>query len=86
MCKSWIGANRGLPCANLGSTLYATKIHGLSAQTSDPRFAQHGVRRHKRGQDAIAEGLRSAAQGDVKDSYLGLGILHCSFEEYRVSI
>ena len=24
------------------------------------------------------EGLRLAAQGDVRDSYLGLGILHCS--------
>ena len=25
------------------------------------------------------KGLPSAPQGDVRDSYLGLGILHCSF-------
>ena len=53
--KPWIGTICGLPCANRGSTLCAT-IHGLSAQTVDPRFAQNKVRRHKlKGQEAIVE-------------------------------
>ena len=56
MRKLWIGTIRGLPCAKLGSTLCAT-IHGLSAQTVDPHFAQHKVRRHKlKRQDAMQRG------------------------------
>ena len=61
-------------------TLCAT-IHGTSAQTVDPHFVQHRVRRNKLKGHAgrnRGEGLRSAAQGDVRDSYLELGILHCS--------
>ena len=80
MHKPWIGTIHGLPCANCGSTLCAA-IHGLSAQTVDPHFAQHmqsqapqtkGTERNRR------EGLRLALQGNVRDSYLGLGILQCS--------
>ena len=55
MGKPWIWTIRGLPRANRGFTLCAT-IHGLSAQSVNPPFAQHRVRRHQlKGKDAIAK-------------------------------
>ena len=54
--------NPWIVSANCGSTLYAT-------QSQAPQTKGAGYN-HK-------EGLRSATQGDVRDSYLGLGILHC---------
>ena len=55
MHKPWILTIRGLPCANHGSKLCKT-IHGLSAQSVDPRYAQPRVRRNKlKGKDTIAE-------------------------------
>ena len=61
MRKPWIGTIRGLPRANRGSTVCAT-IHGLSAQTVDPRFAQHKVRRHKH----MTQSQRGTAIGRTK--------------------
>ena len=80
MRKPWIRTICGLPCANRGSKLCST-IHGLSAQTvggstlcaRQSQAAQtKGTRRNRR------EGLQLAAQANVRDSYLGLGILRCS--------
>ena len=79
MHKPWIRTIHGLPGANRGSMLCST-IHRLQAQSVDPRFAQHSQASQTKGKGRnCREGLRSAVQGDVKDSYLGLGILHCSF-------
>ena len=55
--------NPWIVCAICGATLCAT-------QSQAPQTI--GEARNRR------EGLQSAAQGDVRDSYLGLGILHCS--------
>ena len=64
--KPWIHAlhnNPWIVCANCGSTLRAT-------QSQAPQTKGTGCNRR--------EGLRSATQGDVWDSYLELEILHCS--------
>ena len=50
-------------CANHGSTLCATQNQ---AQQTDEEGHNH------------RDGLRSVVKGDVKDTYLGLGIRHCS--------
>ena len=77
--KPWIGTIRGLPRANRGSTHCAT-IHGLSVQSVDSDFCatQSQVPQTKGEGHNRREGLRSAVQGDVRDLYLGLVILHCS--------
>ena len=69
MCKAWIHAlhnNPWIVCVNCGSTL-------CTAQSQVPQTKWTGRKSHNR-----REGLQLAAQGDVMDSYLGLGILRCS--------
>ena len=64
--KPWIHALQNNPwivCANCGATVCVT-------QSQAPQTK--GTGRNRR------DGLRSAVQSDVRDSYLGLGILHCS--------
>ena len=68
-------ANRGFGqsvdrLAQIMDPRFAQQFHGLPAQSVDPRFGEHKVRRrtlygerHYRG-----DGLRLAAQGDIRGS------------------
>ena len=89
--KPWIR----LPCANCVHCLaqivdprFTQTIHGLSAQIVIHawRNTESQVPHTKPTGRNRREGLPLATQGKVRGSYLGLGILHCSFGGFTVRV